>query len=109
MFSEILVKNRDLLKESESFVLTLQKDKNSANGEKKRVNVRKILSIDQVTNEPYSEVTIELKENCKINEVKEILCKNGNTTVNLILNFKNRKANYLLQNKRKFDLKDLKP
>ena len=44
LFSEILVSNRDKLKESESFVLTLQKDKITGNPTKKRINVRKIIS-----------------------------------------------------------------
>ena len=42
---------------------------------KKRINVKKILSLDEVINKPYSKVTIELKENFKINEIKEILSK----------------------------------
>ena len=54
-------------------------------------------------------MTIELSENCNINEVKEILSTKGETTVNLIIKNKNQIANYSLQNNRKFDLKLLKP
>ena len=43
LFSEILVQNRDKIKESESFVLTLHKDKTSSEASQRRVNVRKIL------------------------------------------------------------------
>ena len=43
LFAEILISNRDKLKESESFVLTLQKDKTFTENEKKRINVKKIL------------------------------------------------------------------
>ena len=50
-------------------------------------------------------MTIELSENCNINEVKEILSTKGETTVNLIIKNKNQIANYSLQNNRKFDLK----
>ena len=35
MFSEILINNREKLKEAESFVLTLQKDKTTPDKEKK--------------------------------------------------------------------------
>ena len=42
LFAEILVKNRDLIKESESFVLTLQKDKISDKNSNRRLNVKKI-------------------------------------------------------------------
>ena len=73
LFSEILVSNRDKLKESESFVLTLQKDKIAGEVEKKRINIKKILSLDEVINKPYSKVTIELKGNFKLDEIKELL------------------------------------
>ena len=35
----------------------------------KRVNV-KILSLDEVINKPYSNVTIELNDNCNLDEIK---------------------------------------
>ena len=108
LFAEILINNRNKLKESESFVMTLQKDKITDSVEKKRINIRKILSLDEVINKPYSNVTIELNENFKIEEVKEILSKKGGTIINLVINQKNKKAKYSLQNNRKFDLKDFK-
>ena len=37
----MLVANRDKLKESESFILTLQKDKTTGENVKKRINVKK--------------------------------------------------------------------
>ena len=108
LFSEILIKNRDKLKESESFILTLQKDKVSGEVTKKRVNVKKILSLEELIKKPYPKVTIELKENYKLNEIKEILSKSGETEINLVFKNQNKKANYLLQNNRQFDLNHLK-
>ena len=43
LFAEILISNRDKLKESESFILTLQKDKITGDPAKKRINVKKYL------------------------------------------------------------------
>ena len=63
LFSEILVSNREKLKESESFVLTLQKDRTTNDSSKKRINVKNILSVDNVINKPFKKVTIELKNN----------------------------------------------
>tara|TARA_B100000886_G_scaffold304088_1_gene235103 strand:+ start:6638 stop:10051 length:3414 start_codon:yes stop_codon:yes gene_type:complete len=108
LFSEILVKNREKLRESESFVLTLQKDKVNSENTKKRVNVKKIVSIEELLNEPYSKVTIELADNLKINEIKEILSSGGKTAIKLVINNKNKKASYSLENTRKFDLEHLK-
>ena len=108
LFSEMLIANRDKLKESESFVMTLQKDKNIEDNSKKRVNIRKILSLNEVINKPYSEVTIEVDDNFKIDEIKNILSINGQTKVNLIFKYNNKKAFYSLKNTRKFDFNHLK-
>ena len=53
-------------------------------------------------------MTIELKENFKINEIKEILASNGSTKINLLINDKKQKTHYTLQNNRKFNIKHLK-
>jgi len=108
LFAEILVANRDKLKESESFVLTLQKDKITGDASKKRINVRKILSLDEVINKPYSKVTIELKNDCNLEEIRNFLCVNGETEIHLVIKDKNKRAQFSLQNNRKFDLKHLK-
>ena len=108
LFAEILVNNRNKLKESESFILTLQKDSITNDKTKKRVNIKKIISLDEVINKPYTKVTIELKENFKINEIKELLSKSGDTEINLVIKDKNKKIQYSFQNNRKFDLENLK-
>ena len=108
LFSELLVNNREKLKESESFILTLQKDKATADDTKRRVNLKKIVSLEDLISQPYSKVTIELKDDFNISEIKEILSKTGKTKINLIVKNKNKKAYYSLESDRKFDLKDLK-
>ena len=108
LFSELLVNNREKLKESESFILTLQKDKATADDTKRRVNLKKLVSLEDLISQPYSKVTIELKDDFNISEIKEILSKSGKTKINLIVKNKNKKAYYSLESDRKFDLKDLK-
>ena len=51
----------------------MQKDKVINSEVKKRVNVKKILPLEDVINKPYSKVIIEIKEDSEINEIKEIL------------------------------------
>ena len=89
-------------------MLTLQKDKITGDASKKRINVRKILSLDEVINKPYSKVTIELKNDCNLDEIREFLCVNGETEINLVIKDKNKRAQFSLKNNRKFDLKHLK-
>ena len=108
LFAEILIANRDKLKESESFVLTLQKDKVNEETKKMRINVRKILNLDDVINKPYSKVTIQLKSNHNLDEIKKLLSNRGETEINLVVKNKNNQAYYSLQEKRKFDLNHFK-
>ena len=65
-FQKCLYKNRDKIKESNSFVLTLQKDNSSSDTNQRRINIRKILKFKDMINKPYSKVTIELNENYNI-------------------------------------------
>jgi len=108
LFAEILINNREKIKESESFVLTLQKDKLTNDLSQRRINVRKIISLEDTINKPYSKVTIELKDNFNIEEVKKLLQNEGHTEINLIINNENKKIHYNLQNLRKFDFNQLK-
>ncbi len=108
LFAETLINSRSKLKESESFILTLQKDRNITGIGKKRINVRKILSLEEVINRSYKNVIIELEENFKLNEIKEILSSSGDTKISLVIKNKNMKLSYLLEKNRKFDLKHLK-
>ncbi len=108
LFAEILIANREKLKESESFILTLQKDKIPGETVKKRINLKKILSLEEVINKPYSKVTIELKDNFKLDEITKLLSKKGDTVINLVIKDKNKQAYFLLQENRKFDFNNLK-
>ena len=108
LFSETLVSNREQLKESESFILTLQKDRILGEAAKKRINVKKIVSLDDAINKPYPKVTIELKNEFNLHEIKELLSNKGETEINLVIKDKNKKAHYLLKENRKFDFNHLK-
>ena len=109
LFADILVANREKLKESESFVMTLQKERIIGEDTKKRrINVKKILNLDEVINKPYSKVTIELKDNYNLDEIKSLLSTKGETKINLVIREKNQQAHFTLQENRKFDLNQLK-
>tara|TARA_B100000575_G_scaffold293846_1_gene306687 strand:+ start:83 stop:3499 length:3417 start_codon:yes stop_codon:yes gene_type:complete len=108
LFAEMLIQNRDKIREAESFILTLQKDNSIGDISNRRVNVKKILSVSDLINKPYSKVTIELKENYDIKDLKKLLNNKGQTIINLVIHKKNEKIYYNLQNARKFDLNHLK-
>ena len=108
LFAEVLVTNREKLKESESFVLTLKKENIPSETVNKRVNVKKILNLDEVINKPYPKVTIELKNDYNIEEIKALLSSKGETEINLLIKDKNRRALFSLKENRKFDFNHLK-
>ena len=86
----------------------MQKDKISRETEKKRINVKKIVNLDDVINKPYSKVTIELKSDYNIDEIKKLLSIKGETEINLLIKDNNNQAIFSLQENRKFDLNHLK-
>ena len=102
IFSELLINNREILKEGESFVITLFKD---VGGDQKRVNVKKIVSLDNLFNNNYKKVSIEIDEKLDLQELKKLLEKKGETEVELIIRQKDTKFTIKLENPRKFDLK----
>ena len=102
IFSEILIANRDMLKEGESFVITLFKD---VSGDQKRVNVKKIVSLNNLINNNFKKVSIEIDEKLDLQELKKFLEKKGETEVQLIIRQKDTKFTVKLENPRKFDLK----
>ena len=91
-----------------SVIVVRQKDGSIREVSKRRINLRKILSLEDIINKPYSRVTIELKENCNFNEMKKLLMQDGKTEINLIINKKNQKIHFNLKNARKFDYNQLK-
>ena len=103
LFSENLVKNRDKLKESESFVFTLQKDISNINN-RLRVNVKSILSIDELMKRSFEKVTIELKNSNNLEDFKSLLSEKGKTLVKFIIPVNDKKIVYELKNTRKFNM-----
>ena len=59
LFSEVLIRNREKLKESNSFILTLQKDLSNKGNLGTRVNVKKILDLNEMIEKP-DEVSIKI-------------------------------------------------
>jgi len=86
----------------------LHKENTKEENLKKRINIKKILSLDDVLNKPYSKVTIELKIDCDLAEIKNLLSNKGETQINLVIKDKNKQAYFSLQENRKFDLNHLK-
>ena len=71
----------------------------------KRINVRKITSLDQAINKPINEVTFQLDSLEKLDILKSIELKKGTSEVNLDIKFKDKNMIFKLNNKREIDRK----
>ena len=103
LFSELFSSNRDKLKESNSSILTLYKEKNTDENSLMRVNIRKIVDLSELVNKTYENVSIELNNSEKLKELNELLKNNGETKINVILKDKNKNYSFELEKTRKFD------
>ena len=103
LFSDTFTTNREKLKESNSFILTLHKDKNTNENSPTRVNIRKIIDLSDLVNKTYETVSIELSNREKLKELNELLKHNGETRINVILRDSNKNYSFELEKTRKFD------
>jgi len=107
IFSEVLEKNREILKEGSSLILTLIKSNSEEENRFRRVNVQKIASLSELLNKPIEEVIFELKSLEELNEISKIILDSGNTSVKFKINDNNQELNFTLKNKRNIDRKTL--
>jgi len=103
LFSDLFSSNREKLKESNSFILTLHKEKSIDENSLSRVNIRKIVDLSDLVNKPYESVSIELNNKEKLQELNELLKKNGETKISVIFRDNNKNYSFELDKNRKFD------
>ena len=104
LFSDLLIKNREKLIESNSFILTLQKDRVIGENIEQRVNIRKIADLNEMVSKPYEKVSIEIYGDYDLNELKNTLKEEGQTQINIIIKDSNKSFAFKLEKTRKFDL-----
>jgi len=108
LFSEILELNRDNLIEGKSFLLTLIKDTENQENRFRRINVRKILSLDSVKKSNYMNVEIQVNSEDHLEKLYEVIKDKGNSKIKISFNKENKNYLFELKDKRKFDYETLK-
>ena len=103
LFSDLFSSNREKLKESNSFILTLHKEKNIDKNSLQRINIRKIVDLSDLVNKPYENVLIELNNKEKLQELNELLKNKGETKISVVLRDSNKNYSFELEKTRKFD------
>ena len=107
IFSDVLEKNREILKEGSSIILTLAKSVSDEENRFKRINVQKIASLSDMINKQIEEVLFNLKSLKELNEISKIIPNDGNTVVKIKLWDQNNELYFTLKNKRNIDRKML--
>ena len=107
IFSEVLEKNREILKEGSSLILTLIKSGSIEENRFKRINVQKIASLSDLLNRQIEEVTFKIKSINELTEISKSISDNGNAIVKIQISDEEKKLSFILRNKRNIDRKML--
>ena len=108
LFSEILEANRKKLVEGKSFLLTVIKDKENQENRFRRINVRKIVSLEDITKLNYNHVHIEIDKIDNLDKLYETIKEKGDSKINILVNENDKNYLFELKDKRKFDYETLK-
>jgi len=104
LFSDLLILNRENLKASNSFILTLQKDNSNIESFSRRINIKKLISLNEFTQKKYEKVTIEIKNQSNLDELQNLLKENGDTKIEIKIKKTSKIYTFELKNLRKFNV-----
>ena len=107
-FSEVLELNRQYLIEGKSFLLTVIKDKENQENRYRRINVRKVMSLDKITKSNYIHVEIEMHNEDDLGKLYEVIKEKGDSKIKISIRKENKNYLFELKDKRKFDYQTLK-
>ncbi len=105
IFSDIFEMNRNILQEGNSLLLTLTKNISEEDNRFKKVNVRKITSLIEVTNKPIDKIEFIINDEADIEKLSKLFKTNGKTEVNLTLKDEGHNIYFKLKDKRQVDRK----
>ena len=102
VFSDVFELNRDNIKEGKSVIITLTKNSNEIEG-RIRVNVKKIIPIDDILNKPIKNLKVHITNLKDFDLLSKMLNPQGD--VEIIFEFQENKKKYTfkLKNKRFVD------
>ena len=94
--------------EGKSFLLTLIKDKENQENRFRRINVRKITSLEEIAKLNYNSVHIEIDTSDSLKKLYESIKEKGNSTIKISISEQDKNYLFELKDKRKFDYETLK-
>ena len=101
IFSDVFEDNRDILIEGNSLMITLIKNYTDENKVQTRINVKKIISLNEIVNKPIKNITFLFKDINELYKLKELSQLEGETEIKLVLDNKEDMLTFRLKDKRK--------
>jgi len=108
IFSEILEQNRNILKEGKSFLITVLKDLSNLNNRFKRISVRKLVSLNEISNQSIPKITFEIEKLENLKNFSNLISEKGNTNVKIVVKNNSKNLIFELSEKRKINPEILK-
>ena len=103
IFSSILETNRNILKEGTSLLITVIKDISNSDNRFKRINVKKIVSLKELSKISFSNITLEISDYNNLEGLSKIINEKGETSVKIKIKDNEKKMVFVLSNKRKIN------
>jgi len=108
LFSEILERNRDILNEGKSLLITVVKDIGNQANRFKRISVRKLVSLGEISKYSIPKITFEIEEVDNLKKLKDLISERGDTNVKIVVQYNSKNLIFELSKKRKINPKILK-
>ena len=105
IFSDILDLNRGKIKEGNSVILSLQKISNKNEPQSLRLNVKKIISLDDLINRPINSISFKVKNVEEVDILSKMLKKGGDVEVSINVVSSNKAYKVKLKDRRFIDRK----
>ena len=108
VFSEILEQNRGILKEGKSLLITVIKDISNQDNRFKRISVRKLLNLGEISKQSIPKITLEIEKLENLKKLEDLISEKGNTNVKIVVKNNSKNLIFELSKKRKINPKILK-
>ena len=108
VFSEILDRNRDILNEGKSLLITVVKDISNQANRFKRISVRKLVSLGEISKQSIPKITFEIEEVDNLKKLKDLISERGDTNVKIVVQYNSKNLIFELSEKRRINPKILK-
>jgi len=104
----MLEKNKDILKVGNSFLITVLKDKENPDNRFRRISVRKVEKLSDVSKIAYTNVHIEIDKSDNLDKLYQSLKEKGDSTIKISIYETGKNYLFELKDKRKFNYETFK-